>query len=54
MPDIREIMIEEGCSLAEAEAIYIDKTSATFDAWKDRAKEEGTYHNPLIRRDQHD
>lgn len=48
---VKDIMIEEDCDYERANDIYIERQAYAFDQWKDRAKEEGTYHNPLIPRD---
>jgi hypothetical protein len=50
MSDIKTSMIEEDIDLPTTEQLFIDRQSAAFDAWKDRAKENGTYFNPLIKR----
>lgn len=51
MPTVKELMIENDLSLEEAEEAFIEQESLAFDRWKDKAKEDGTYHNPLVRRD---
>lgn len=33
-----------------AQARVIDKLGDAFDRWKDKAKEDGTYYNPLVPR----
>lgn len=48
---VKDIMIEDDASYDEAQQTYEDECGLAFDRWKERAKEEGTYHNPLIRRD---
>lgn len=50
MPTVKELM-QEGLTEEEATERYIEAQSVAFDQWKNQAKEEGTYHNPLIPRD---
>lgn len=50
MQTVKDIMIEEDCDVERAMEIYEDRQAAAFDQWKDRAKEDGTYYNPLVPR----
>lgn len=52
MQTLKDLMIEHDCTYDEAQEMFIEQEAAAFDNWKDRAKENGTYHNPLVRRDE--
>lgn len=49
MQTVKELMVE-GYSYEEAIDLVVEAEGRTFDDWKDRQKELGTYHNPKVQR----